>query len=68
MEAYIALVLTETSFTSEFYPGTVHDMQVRYYNCSKNRKNRTPVVDLGDLISPPGLFLPPKLTVSLKWH
>jgi prophage tail gpP-like protein len=37
VEAYTALVLTETSFTSEFYPGTVHDMQVRYYNCGKNR-------------------------------
>jgi len=24
--------------------------------------------DLGDLISPAGLLLLPKLTVSLKWH
>jgi len=30
MEAYTALVSTETSCTSEFYPGTIHDMQVRY--------------------------------------
>jgi len=41
VEAYTAQILTETGFMSEFYLGTVHDMQVRYYNCGKNR---TPVI------------------------
>jgi hypothetical protein len=63
---------------SEFYLGTVHDMQVRYYNCRDRdreieREEKTPELqwlhsDLGDLISPAGLFLPPKLTISLKWN
>jgi hypothetical protein len=70
MEAYTALVSTETSCMSQFYPGTIHDMQVRYYNCGKNRKkqNSSGCSDLGDLISPAGLFLLPKLTISFKWH
>jgi hypothetical protein len=67
MEAYTAHVLTETSFMSEFYPVTVPDMQVRYYNCGKNRKKQNSS-DLGDLISPAGLILPPKFTISLKRH
>ena len=43
MEAYTAHVLKDTSFMTEFKQGTDHYMQVIYYNCGKNRKNKTPV-------------------------